>query len=332
VNGDGKPDLLVSNQGQSGTASTVSLLLGQGGAAFGSVMTSPVLIQPRGVALADFDGDSKLDAAVANSGSNAVAILLGSGTGGFTAKSQANTSIGANAVAVGDWNGDGHLDLAVANSGTVAAGGSVSVLLGNGDGTFKLQATLQAGAAANSVAARDVNGDKNIDLVVGSSAGIDVYISSGSGAFASAVRFLNGTAVSSVGVADFDGTGNLDLYALSGNNVSVLFNAGGTGTGLFGPAKSVGTTGNAPAAALALDLDANGADDLVTANATSNDISVLLNYGTGSFAPAKLYPLGGANTGPRGLGVTDLNNDGTPDPVTVNAGSGNVSVLLSQCL
>ena len=82
---------------------------------------------------ADFNGDGKLDLAIADSGDNAVAILLGNGDGTFRSFKEYSAGLGAAGSAAADFNGDGKLDLAVFDMGT----GAVTILLGNGDGTFQ---------------------------------------------------------------------------------------------------------------------------------------------------------------------------------------------------
>ena len=119
-------------------------------------------ILPESVAVGDFNGDGKLDLAVANQGSGTVSILLGNGDGTFqTAKSYA---VGSNpdSVAVGDFTGDGTLDLAVTNAGS----NTVSVLLGKGDGTFLAATSYATGSVPVSVAVGDFTGDGKLDLAV----------------------------------------------------------------------------------------------------------------------------------------------------------------------
>jgi hypothetical protein len=118
------------------------------------------------VAVGDFNGDGKLDLAVANEGSNTVSILLGDGTGNFTAASSTSTGTAPQSVAMGDFNGDGKLDLAVANEGsnTVSDSNTVSILLGDGTGNFTTASSAATGEAPLSVAVGDFNGDGKLDL------------------------------------------------------------------------------------------------------------------------------------------------------------------------
>ena len=116
---------------------------------------------PYSVAVGDFNGDGKLDLAVANEGSDNVSILLGNGDGTFQAAVDYGAGTDPDSVAVGDFNGDGKLDLVVANDDS----NNVSILLGNGDGTF--QAAVNYGVSApSSVAVGDFNGDGKLDLAV----------------------------------------------------------------------------------------------------------------------------------------------------------------------
>jgi hypothetical protein len=194
---------------------------------------------PASVAVGDFNGDGKLDLAVANSASNNVSVLLGNGDGTFQAA--VNYAVGTNpaSVAVGDLNGDGKLDLAVANIGS----NNVSVLLGNGDGTFKAAVNYAVGSSPYSVAVGDFNGDGKLDLAVANpgSNNVSVLLGNGDGTFQTAVNYAVGSYPYSVAVGDFDGDGRMDLAVANhgSNNVSILLQSAPTG----GSAQLVG--GNA---------------------------------------------------------------------------------------
>ena len=170
-NGDGVLDLAVANFGSN--SNSVTILLGNGNGTFTQAANSPVMVgvNPKSVAVGDFNGDGILDLAVANFGSNSVTILLGNGNGAFTQAANSPVSLGGSpqssgcgpqSVAVGDFNADGVLDLAVAN-GTCD---TVTILLGNGNGTFAQAANSPATAGATSVAVGDFNGDGIPDMAV----------------------------------------------------------------------------------------------------------------------------------------------------------------------
>jgi len=117
---------------------------------------------PRSVAVGDFNGDGKLDLAVANQGSDTVSILLNTGAGSFEAKTDFGTGRAPVSVALGDFNGDGTLDLAVANIDS----NTVSILLGTGTGSFGAKTDFSTGKNTRSVAVGDFNGDRKFDLAV----------------------------------------------------------------------------------------------------------------------------------------------------------------------
>src|SRR2546423_1189891 len=132
---------------------------------------------PDSVAVGDFNGDGKLDLAVANLDSNDVSGVLGNGGRSFREAVTVGEGGGLGSVAVGDFNGDVKLDLAVASRGSSL----VSVLLGNGDGTFQAALTFAGRSGTSSVAAGDFNGDGKLDLVVtnlaaGDSASVSVLL------------------------------------------------------------------------------------------------------------------------------------------------------------
>jgi hypothetical protein len=261
----------------------------------------------------------------------------------------------ATAVAVADVNLDGIADLLVTN-GCVASDncneGSVSVLLGNGDGTFKAAASYVSGAYFTvAVAVGDVNGDGKPDLILYSTAPygdtyadavISVLLGNGDGTFQSAVFYdAGGVAYDSrlsgmlgaqaVVVTDLNGDGKLDIAVANyGNgdiydeNVGVLM---GNGDGTFQSAvgynfyQLFGFQSHNTGVAVA-DVNGDGIPDLV---AGTDPLAILLGKGDGTFYPGNLY---GLSSPVVALAVADVNGDGIPDLLAVAHGGNSISVLL----
>jgi hypothetical protein len=178
------------------------------------------------VAVADVNGDGKADLLVTNQGSNTVSVLLGNGNGSFKAAKNFAVGTAPLGVAAGDVNGDGILDLVVANDGS----GNVSVLLGNGNGTFGAAKTYKAGTGPSALSLADVNGDGRLDLVVANNGSntMSVLLGNGNRTFAAAQNFATGTGPAALAVADANGDGRPDLIVANqgSNTAGVLLNAG----------------------------------------------------------------------------------------------------------
>jgi hypothetical protein len=209
LNGDGKLDLAVLED-----ATTVSVLLGNGDGSFQAPQTyASGLESDSGITIADLNGDGKLDLVVTGCSASCspgdVAVLLGNGDGSF--KPGVLYSSGGyvgDSVAVADVNRDGKADLVVENacSTTQCTGyGSVGVLLGNGDGTFKPVVTYSTGGSVSfGLAIADVNGDGDPDLLVANGCNIhgcttydqshqvSVLLGKGDGTFRPAVGYASG--------------------------------------------------------------------------------------------------------------------------------------------
>jgi uncharacterized protein (TIGR03437 family) len=173
-NGDGKPDLAITNE----LDNTVTILLGDGLGGFHQASASPfpVGLNPSFIVTADFNGDGNLDLAVADLNSNNLTVLLGNGNSGFKPAPGSPVSVGTNpiSIAVADFNLDTIPDLAVANYGS----NNVTVLLGNGSGGFKpgTGSPFTVGAGPRSVAVGDFNADGVPDLVIADSGSGDVTV------------------------------------------------------------------------------------------------------------------------------------------------------------
>jgi hypothetical protein len=239
-------------------------------------------------------------------------------------------SNGATSVAVGDVNLDGNLDLVATNQGT-----PVSVLLGNGDGTFQPAMTYDTGAVIpQAVVVTDVNGDGKPDLIVGGlSGGVGVLLGNGDGTFKPVV-ISSDIGGWDVAVADINGDGKPDLIAANQNAVYVAL---GNGDGTFQRAVSHLSGGYQAVHVAVADVNGDGRPDLVVANecvdfshcpGPNGTVGVLLGNGDGTFQPTVIYDSGGAQA--FSVTVADLNEDGKLDLVVVNQASFTLGVLLGN--
>jgi hypothetical protein len=337
---DGNPDVVTANL----IDGTVSVLPGNGDGSFGPAQTLPVGPFPESVAVGDFAGNGDVGIVTADDGTGgsggSISLLAGNGDGTFQpaimlSPNQTGAPLSARAVAVADLNGDGIPDLVTAN-GSALAGGSVSVLLGNGDGSFQPAQTFAAGSEPLAVAVGDFHGDGHPDLVVSNltfvrqSDQLSLLRGNGDGTFQAPLSVNAGRLPKALAVGDFHGDGTLDLAAVNvtGDDVSILLGQGGGG---FNLAPQF-ATGAGPAAVGSADFNCDGFPDLVTANTNGNSVTVLLGNGDGSFQPAVNLPAGNR---PLQVVVADLNGDGMSDLAVLDLAAaptfaGTISVLLGN--
>ena len=358
VNGDGKPDVVVSNLcGTSYCNSnyTVGVLLGNGDGTFQTAVVYPSGgYQATSVSVADVNGDGKPDIVVANScmdsecsnTNGSVSVLLGNGNGTFQAAvTYGSGGYNAASVSVADVNGDGKPDLLVANycADVNCDDGSVGVLLGNGDGSFQAAVTYPSGGYdASSVSVADVNGDGKPDLLVVNlcansskncpAGGVDVLLGNGDGTFQMAVAYSSGGwYATSVAVADVNADGKLDLlvsneFAINDYNNGTVGVLLGNGDGTFQASVTYDSGGNAAVSVAAADVNGDGKPDLAVANCGTHDtnscatgtLGVLLGNGDGTFQTAVPYSSGGFYA--HSVAVVDVNGDGKPDLLAANRG------------
>ena len=284
------------------------------------------------VATGDLDHDGDVDLVVTNNTDGTVSVLLGDGAGGFGPRVDHPTRNLPYAVAVADLDRDGHLDLAVGNGGAAAGGGGgVSVLLGNGDGTFQPKVDSPPDPAlcpnADGVAVGDFDADGVPDLIVANDlpsgvASVSLLLGNGDGTFGAPLSSPTGNATESVATGDFDADGKVDAAAANhgSSTVTVLL-----GDGLGGFASSASqVAGGGPYFVATADLDGDGDLDLVTANQLGSTVSVLRGNGDGTFGAEVRYPTG---PGATSVTVADLDGDGLLDLATANAGGATASLL-----
>ena len=243
-NNDGKADLLVGNW----SSTNISILLGNGDGTFQGQVEYGLNYTVESVASGDLNNDGALDIVVPMGegvlpGLN-LGVLLNNGDGTFQPAVYYQSTVGqysgSYAVAIADMNHDGNADLVVGNDGGVDARSfnSASVLLGNGDGTFRPYRAFHSLMYAHSIALGDFNNDGTPDVVLGdnlysglTSIGVGVLLGKADGTLEVNREFAAGWHPTPVVVADFNGDGAPDIAAGDYSTkpaVGVLLNAGGT--------------------------------------------------------------------------------------------------------
>ncbi len=292
-NGDGNLDLAVSNAGTNGS---IAIYLGNGDGTFqaGAVYPAAPNAYYQIVGLGDFNQDGIPDLVVSDHANNQVAVLLGNGNGTFQGAGLFATGPEPWNLAVGDINGDGNPDIVVANDISDNQGNNVTILLGNGDGTFAQATYLQGGVTSSgSVALADFNGDGILDIAASEEPAnsVFVFLGKGDGTFQPKTTYTMNKGPYYLSIGDFNQDGNKDVITANaeGQSIGVLL---GNGDGTFQAAKTYPAGGDAIYADV---QDFNGDNQVDVVAVTQNGLQVFLagNAETAQFSP---FTVIGCNT------------------------------------
>ncbi len=334
LNGDHKLDLIAYTSGQS---AAINVLMGMGDGTFGTpIVYTNSLVNTYGgsIAVADFDGDGKLDLAINSSwgglGTYGVAILPGNGDGTFKpALGPYSTGLGGELFAL-DLNGDGKPDLAVWGSSFL------TLILNQGNGIFPNRSTLATALNPYGAVSGDFNGDGIPDIAVdaynNSQNGVaSVFLGNGDGTFQPRQDTSVSISPTLMAAGDFNADGHLDLLIAGtvGGGSQGFFTLLGNGNGQFQSPHNQSTSATVVSLAVG---DFNGDHKLDVAAAISNSsaVSIYLGAGNGTFGSPTSFPTGptGGSSPVGNVLVGDFNNDSILDlAVSTNAG---VSILLGK--
>jgi hypothetical protein len=325
-NGDGRPDVAVTNGDNTGS---VAVLLRQPGGGFAPEAGSPFVVGNglSNAVVADFNGDGRPDIATSGFTAGVVTVLLRQPAGGFAQEGQAiNVGDSAGAVAAGDFNGDGKLDIAATRWGL----GQVEILLRNSTNTgFTAGGTFATGAHPRAIAVGNFDGTGGLDLAVtdNGASGVSILLGAGNGTFAPEGTVIpTGTAPNGIVATDFNGDGHDDLAVANGGSASVsVLMRNAPNTGFAGEAGSPIAVSTTPIGLTTADFDRDGRPDIAVA-ANSGAVDILRRNAGAGFTRDPAIPVAGT---PNGIAAGDFDGDGRPDLAVTDLTGTTMSALLN---
>jgi FG-GAP-like repeat/FG-GAP repeat len=294
-------------------------------------------LNPTSIMTADLNGDGRPDLITTNLNSNNVSILLGQPPSTNPQTGMAGTAdlfkehimydVGTRprTAALGDFNRDGRLDLAVANNQS----DDLSILLGNGNGTFESAVLLPVGRSPLAIAAGDLNQDGTDDLVVVLRFDhLLVYLGRGDGTFGPPASYDPGDTPTALLLADLNVDGHPDVIVSNNGPMTssvTIFWGSATGALKLGPRYAVK---DRPIFSAVGRVNDDAYPDLVAATPFNNSLLLFFGDGRGPFAETPVQLSG--ETEPVAVVVDDFNGDGHGDLAVANSGDSTISVLLGD--
>src|SRR5581483_9909986 len=323
--GDGFKDLAVANAGDN----NLTILKGSSSGALSQPNNPlPTGAFPSAVASGRFSGSPYDDLAVANLGDDSISTFIGGPSGPGPGQGTALPGSGPTSIAISNFtqDNDTNNDIAVAD----VISGAITIIKGNGDGTFQPHEERVVQGAPIALLAADLNGDARNDLAVLLASGqVSILLGVGDGTFLPSatdppVTFPVGQHPLAIASGDWNGDGKIDLAVVNSgsHDLTLLL---GDGTGAFTSQTIPLPGGGSPNYVVSGDFDGNNKPDLAVSDEVNNTVSILLNNGDGTFGSPISFPTG---KGPFAMAVGRLNSDNLDDLMVVNSGDGTVSVFL----
>ncbi|MCB2156422.1 VCBS repeat-containing protein [bacterium] len=325
MNGDGNQDLLLS-------ALRLHILLGNGDGTFQESITTTIGSPSEYSVVSDFNNDGKIDFFY---GSGYTQLVLGNGDGTLETHEAPVTSMAWIAgMETGDYDHDGNQDVAVVNMPSTGSPRELTILLGNGDGTFTVDSSYPLVGEALGLASEDFNRDGHLDFVCdrhisSDSDGIQVFLGEGDGTFEELPPLpISYTWHIHTTVGDLDGDGILDLIWTGYQNTAPVLFGNGDGTFMTEP-RSIPSRDKATRLATG-DFNNDGMSDIVSIAKKSSDtttpgLSITFAQSDGAYSPATELVVGPS---PREMEVVDINRDDNLDILWIDSEEDTFSVLL----
>ncbi len=311
---------------------TLTIMLNAGDGTFPTKVKYPTGDVPVYVHGADINGDSAIDLAVANKFDNTVSLYINNGDGTFASQVTVESGYHPSSTRLADLDNDSIQDLVVTNEQATLDPGSdsISVLYGNGDGTFQSRVSFQVEDEPQESEVADFNGDNYLDIAVVNIRGhnISVLLNDGSGSFGSHVNYESHYAPTAISVADLNNDTYVDIIAPNSDaydrsEISIILNKG---DGSFDTTVYV-NSGGYPLVTFTSDLDHDNDVDIIVANWMTDSLSILINNGDATFEDPVQLPTGDT---PASVFAADLDGDTFDDLAIGNRNSNEILVYVNE--
>lgn len=329
---DGVTDLAtVSFEG----SAHLSVLLADGEGGYRPPLLTPLVLESLGIAAGDYDHDGDIDIAVTDTdrhwAGSTISLYRNDGTGHFSlSASFPSGRTGPSGLVAADFDGDGWLDLATAHDAYIVCGATMAYLINDRAGGFGTPHLLPMPSCTRSIAAGDLDGDGDPDVVVGHESNVFTVVINNGGVLTRA-QTVNGvpagsiTELPAVHIADIDRDGDNDVLYSSmgtgpgfGSGAIGVFRNNGNATFAAGETLPIGVYSNGGVGLNAADVTGDGWPDILTTTDNTGYWALFPSDGQGGFGPARTFRAGDT---PKTAEVADLDRDGDLDVIVVATGS-----------